>query len=132
MKPAWFGLSGVVLQGGGLVAFILVSRTGWAAVGKPVVMGATLFSVTLLLWYGVKQVKTLSTMILLPTLLAFGFTIALHAVWALGFHGLLHDMEFSAGYLISVLRGTAILFLLYVVGTVFLYFISKVWQGRTR
>jgi hypothetical protein len=131
MRPIHFGIAGTVLQGVGLAAFILISGMGIATVGKPIVIGLTLVSVALLLWHGVKQAKTRAALCLLPALLALGYVIAFHAVGALGFSGLLRDMEFSADYLLSVLRVTAIVFVLYVIGTALLYFVSKALKART-
>lgn len=132
MKPVRFGLAGMVLQGAGLAAFILISRTNISTVGKPVVIGLTLVSVALLLWHSVKQAKTPAVIFMLPALLALGYIVAFHAVGAMGFHGLLRDMEFSADYLLSVLRVTGIVFVAYVVGTALLYFVSKMLKVRTR
>lgn len=131
MKPIRFGVTGTVLQGVGLAAFVLISRTGIANVGKPIVIGLTLVSVALLLWHGVKQVKTRTALCLLPALLALGYVVAFHAVGALGFRGLLRDMEFSADYLLSVFRVAAIVFVLYAIGTALLYFVSKALKARS-
>lgn len=132
MKPGRFCVVGMALQGMGLVAFILISRTSIATVGKPVVIALTLASVALLLWHSVKQAKTPMVIILLPALLALGYTVALHAVGAIGFRGLLRDIEFSTDYLLSVLRVTGIVFVLYVIGTTLLYFVGKMLKVQSQ
>jgi hypothetical protein len=121
MKPVRFGIAGVVLQGIFLAAFILISRTSIAAMGKPVVIGLALICMVVLLWQGVKEAQTRATLFRLPLLLALGYIIAFHVVGVLGFRGLLRDWDFSADYLMSVLRVTIIVFVLYAIGTALLY-----------
>ncbi len=125
MKLIHFGLAGAALQGSGLILFILISRTDIAPVGRAVVIGLTLLSLALLLWNGIKKAKNWVTLLLLPTLLALGYVVAFYAIGFLGFHGLLRDMGFSADYLLSVLRVTAVVFVLYVIGTGLLCFVRK-------
>ena len=132
MNPVRFGLVGMVFQGIALVAFILISHTNIATFGRPVVIGLMLFSVALLLWPNVKQAKTPAVIFFRPALLALGYVVAFHEVGAMEFHGLLRDKEFSAEYFLSVLRVTGVVFVLYVIGTALLYFISQMFKARTQ
>ncbi|MEN6544240.1 hypothetical protein [Parvibaculum sp.] len=125
MKLIRFGVMGIALQGMGLAAFILISRTSVATIGKPAVIGLTVVSVASLLWRSVTQAKTPTVIFLLPALLALGYAIAFHVVGVFGFRGLLRDAEFSVDYLLSVLRVTGIVFVLYAIGTASLYFVGK-------
>jgi hypothetical protein len=126
MKLVRFGIAGMILQGLGVAAFILICRTNVAAVGKPAVVGLTMVAVAMLLWFAIKQAKTWVVLLQLPVLLAIGYSIAFHLVGLLGFRGLLRDTEFSPDYLLSVLGTTGILLVLYIIGATFLYFVDKI------
>jgi len=131
MNNIYFGIAGTVLQSLCLAAFILISRTSFAQGGKLVVIGLTIVSVVMLLWYGVRRVKTRLNLFLLPVLLALGYSIAFHLVGVLGFHGLLMDWDISTDYFMSVLRVTSMVFAMYSIVTAVLYLVNRAIQKNS-
>jgi hypothetical protein len=69
MKLVQFSILGVVLQGTWLLAFVLVSRTSFAGLGKPLVITLACLSVALLLWVGVGYANNSTSVCLLPVML---------------------------------------------------------------
>jgi hypothetical protein len=130
MKAIRFAVVGLVVQALGLASFILISRTSVAAVGKPAVIGLMLTGIALLLWREIKQAKTPVTLLQFPVLLALGYAIAFHLVGAVGFRGLVRDVEFSGDYLLSVLSTTGVVFVVYAIAAALLYFLDKMLRAR--
>jgi hypothetical protein len=126
MKIIWFGILGVIVQGIGLWAFILISPSSISQIGKPAVIALFLSSIILLLWWGIRHSAGWQVLCL-PVLLAIGYLVAFHALGAL-FKGLLRDI--SAPYFVyrvSLLRVFGILTLLYGFATGILVAISNTW-----
>ncbi len=119
------GLTGAVVQGVFLTAFIFVSQTRIAAIGKPFILVCALVVMTLLLWQGVRRAKDWRTLCLLPLALALGYIVSFHLVGLLGFPGLLREFDLSTEYLTSILSVTGAVLLLYAAGTVVIYFFTK-------
>ena len=129
MNPFLFGILGVVIQGVGLVSFMVVSRTNVAAFGKPAVYVLTYLMVCALLWEGVRRAKGVFGLCLLPITLSLGYSIAFHLAGFIGFPGLLSDArEDPLGYFLSVFQVTFLLFIVYAVGTVL--FFGVIWGLR--
>jgi hypothetical protein len=124
MKTIKRGILGVVLQAVCLIAFIEVSRTSIAGIGKPLVVLLSVLSVLLFLWNWLKNEKR-RIILWIPVLLAVGYSIAFHLVGLVGFPGLLADISLSADYAKSVLSVTAIMFGCYSIATGFLYLFLK-------
>jgi hypothetical protein len=132
MKLFLFGIFGLLLQGVGLTAFMVVSRSSGAAWGKAAVIVVTGFAVCTLLWEGVRRSKGILVVCLLPVTLALGYDVAFHALGLLGFPGLLRDAkELSLDYLISVLQVTGTLLIFYGLAAGLFFAISRGFR-RTR
>jgi hypothetical protein len=125
MKLFKLTIAGFLIQALGLIAFILVSRTSVAAIGKPAVIALFTLALMLVLWFSFKWISTRSSLIYLPALLAFGYVVAFHVVGMVAFHGLLSDWDFSLGYLLLLLRMAAIMFVLYAIAAGFLFLLKK-------
>lgn len=118
MKMVQFSILSVVLQGFLLIAFVLVSRTTFAELGKPLVICLALLTVGLLLWREVRRTRDFKFLCLIPFILAIGYIFAFHLVGEFVFPGLLRDVYLPYGaYLWSVLRVTLVLFLGYGMAT---------------
>jgi hypothetical protein len=131
MKIVQFSIFSVVLQGLLLSAFILVSRTTFAELGKPVVICLAFLSVGLLLWQGVRRASDFKSLCLLPVILAIGYVLAFHLVGEFFFPGLLRDVYLPHGaYLWSVLRVTLVLFLGYGIATAISAVLSRAFEKR--
>lgn len=125
MKFFQLTLAGFLVQGLGLIAFILVSRTNAAALGKPAVIALFMFAMLLMLWFSFKWISTRSSLIYLPGLLALGYVVAFHVVGMIAFHGLLSDWAFSLSYLLPLLRTAAIVFVLYAIAAGIIFLLKK-------
>ena len=132
MKYLKIGIAGIVLQAACLAVFIIVSRTSFAAIGKPVVIALTLLVMGVFLWRKVTRVAARRDLFVLSALLALGYAIAFHLVGAIGFPGLLRDLGALADYFVSVMRVTAIVFLLYAIGAWLLYLLNKALNAHKR
>ena len=124
MKTIARGILGIVLQAVCLIAFIVVSRTSVAEIGKPFVVLLSVLSVLLFLWCWLRNEER-RVILWIPALLAIGYSIAFHLVGLVGFPGLLADVSMSADYAKSVLSVTAIMFGCYSIATGFLYLLLK-------
>ncbi len=85
--------------------FIMISRSGWAEIGKPLVLGSTFAAINLLLWWLLKGGRTISSALLAALTLSVSYYVAFHLVGALSFPGLLKDFDLrSWDYLLSIGR----------------------------
>ena len=126
MRLFLFGIVGLLVQGAGLAAFMVVSRSSGAAFGKTAVIVAIGFVVCALLWEGVRRSKGILAVCLFPVVLAFGYVVAFHLLGLLGFPGLLADARQPwLDYLLPLLHVTATLFVLYGVATVGFFAINR-------
>jgi FtsH-binding integral membrane protein len=126
MRLFVFGILGLLIQGAGLAAFMLVSRSSIADFGKPAIMVITGLAICTLLWEGVRRSKGILAVCLLPFTLAVGYTLAFHLLGVLGFPGLLSDAwPPSLDFFLSVLRVTGNLLVLYGLTTVLFFAISR-------
>lgn len=126
MKLVSFGIFGLLIQGAGLAAFMVVSRSSVATLGKPAVIVITGLVVCTLLWEGVRRSKGILSACLLPVMLALGYTVAFHLLGVLGFPGLLSDAKQPwFDYSLSVLRVTGTLLVLYGLLTVLFFAINR-------
>ena len=129
MNPFLFGVLGVVIQGVGLVSFMVVSRTNVAAFGKPAVYVLTCLMVCALLWEGVRRAKGVFGLCLLPITLSLGYSIAFHLSGFIGFPGLLSGVRGDPlDFFLSVFHVTFFLFIVYAAGTVL--FVGVIWGFR--
>jgi hypothetical protein len=118
MRLFLFGVVGLLIQGAGLAAFMEVSRSGNAAMGKLAIVVITGLAICALLWEGVRRSKRVLTVCLLPFALAFGWVLAFHLLGLLGFPGLLNDAWPPwLDYVLSVLRVTGYLLVMYGLAT---------------
>jgi hypothetical protein len=126
MRILLFGILGVLIQGAGLGAFILVSRSSIAGFGKPAIVVVTGLAICALLWEGVRRSKRIFTVCLLPITLALGYVLAFHLLGLLGFPGLLSDAWPPwLDYALAVVRVTGYLLVLYGVATVLFFAINR-------
>ena len=133
MKLVQISILGLVLLGAGLAAFVFVSRTRFADLGKPFVIALAFLGVGLLLWRGVRNVSGVTYLFLLPAMLALGYIAAFHLVGEIGFPGLLRDVRpFTGGYVWSVLRVTSVVFCLYGIATALLFILNRTGHRRVR
>jgi len=72
MKLVFFAIVGLVVQGVGLTAFIVVSRSSVAPLGKPVIIGVAGLAVCALLWEGVRKSKGLLALCVVPSACSVG------------------------------------------------------------
>jgi hypothetical protein len=132
MKLAFFAIVGLVLQGVGLTAFIVVSRSSFASLGEPVVIGVAGLAVCALLWEGVRKSKGLLALCPLPVLLALGYDVAFHLLGVMGFPGLLSDASQPwLDYFLSVLHVTGILIVAYGLVTALFFALSRGFRKTT-
>jgi hypothetical protein len=129
MKLVTFSIFGIILQGVWLVAFILISRTTFADLGKPIVISIACLSVAFLLWRGVRSTNSPTSLCLLPVVLAIGYIIAFHLVGMIGFPGLIRDIHTPySEYLWSLLRVAVVLLFVYGAVTTLLFGFDRVWH----
>ncbi len=126
MRLFLFGILGLLIQGAGLAAFMLVSRSSIAGLGKPAIIAITGLAVCTLLWEGVRRSKRILALCLLPFALAVGYVLAFHLLGVLGFPSLLSD----AGppwldFFLSVLHVMGNLLVLYGLTTLLFFAISR-------
>jgi len=126
VKLFWFGILGLLVQGMGLAAFMLVSRSNDATSGKLTVVVITGLAVCTLLWEGVRRSKGILGVCLLPVLLTLGYVVAIHLLGVFGFPGLLKDAWPPwHDYLLSVLYVSGILLAIYGVATLLFFAVSR-------
>ena len=126
MKLFLFGIFGLLVQGAGLAAFMLVSRSSVAGVGKPATIVITGLVICTLLWEGVRRSRGILALCLLPVVLALGYVVAFHLLGMLGFPGLLSDARQPwLDYLLSLLHVTGTLLVLYGLTTALFFAISR-------
>jgi glucan phosphoethanolaminetransferase (alkaline phosphatase superfamily) len=120
-----------MLQGACLVAFILVSRTEFAPIGKPIVLACTFLGVLVLLWFWIDRTGKFGAFVLAPVSLAIGYAVAYHAVGALWFSGLLKDFYPPYfDYALEVLGSTAMIFVFYWVAAAMLFGLQWLRERR--
>jgi hypothetical protein len=118
----FLAIVGTTLQGACLSAFILVSRTEFAPIGKLIVLACTFLSVSALLWFWTRRTGKFGALVFAPVSLAIGFSIAYHAVGALWFSGLLSDFYPPYfDYVLGVLRVTANMLVFYSTAAAILF-----------
>jgi hypothetical protein len=126
VKLFWFGVLGLLVQGVSLAAFMLVSRSSVAAVGKPAIIVIAGLVICTLLWEGVRRSKGILAFCLLPVLLALGYDVAFHLLGVLGFPGLLSDSRQPwLDYVLPLLHVTVTLLILYGLATALFFVISR-------
>lgn len=126
MKLFWFGILGLLVQGMGLAAFMLVSRSSDATLGKLAVVVITGLAVCTLLWEGVRRSMGILAVCPLPVLLTLGYVVAFHLLGVLGFPGLLKDAWPPwLDYLLSVLYVSGILLAIYGLATLLFFAVNR-------
>jgi hypothetical protein len=129
MKLVQFSIFGMILQSVCLIAFILISRTTLADLGKPIVISLACLGVAFLLWRGVRNASGPTSLCLLPVVLAVGYIVAFHLVGIIGFRGLMRDIHPPYGeYLWSVLRVAVVLLVVYSIVTALLFAFKRAWH----
>jgi hypothetical protein len=126
MKLLWFGILGLAIQGVGLAAFMLVSHSSDATLGKLTVVIITGLAVCALLWEGVRRSKGLLGVWLLPVLLTLGYVVAFHLLGVLGFPGLLSDAWPPwLDYFLGVLYVSGVLMAIYGLATLLFLAVNR-------
>ena len=126
MKIFWFGILGLLVQGVGLAAFMLVSRSSDATLGKLTVVVITGLAVCTLLWGGVRRSKGILVVCLLPVLLTLGYVVAFHLLGVLGFPGLLKDAWPPwLDYFLEVMYVSGILLAIYGLTTLLFFAVNR-------
>lgn len=126
MRLFLFGILGLFVQGMGLAAFVVASRSSVANFGKPAIIAITGIAVCTLLWEGVRRSKGFLAVCSLPLMLAIGYGIAFYLVGFFGFSGLLRGAGgASFDYLLSFLQVVGFLFFLYSVGTTLFFAVNR-------
>jgi hypothetical protein len=130
MKLFWFGILGLLIQGLGLAAFMLVSRSSDATLGKRTVVVITGLAVCSLLWEGVRRSKGILTTCALPFLLTLSYVVAFHLLGVLGFPGLLKDAWSPwLDYFLSALYVSGILLAIYGPATLLFFAVNIVFRS---
>jgi len=125
MRLFLFGILGVLVQGGGLVAFILVSRTNIGDFGKPSIICISGILVLTLLWEGVRRSRGFR-ICLLPITLALGYGAAFHLAGILWFPGLLNDSGAApVDYLWSTIHVFGTLFIIYGIAAMLFFALNR-------
>jgi hypothetical protein len=110
----------------------LISRTGFATPGKPLVISMAILTIGLLLWNAIKNSTSWASLWPLPVVLAVGYVIGFFLVGQFVFRALLHDLylinSFSGP---SVLRVMLVLLLLYSLATILIAAASGKLYKRT-
>jgi len=125
MKTILRSILGVVVQAICLSAFIEISRTNIADIGKPIVVLFSVLVVLLFILVWLKSEGRKQFLVVIPASLAIGYSIAFHFVGLVGFPSLLADANLSTDYVKSLLSVTAVMFGCYLIATGFLYFLLK-------
>jgi hypothetical protein len=126
MRLFWFGILGLLVQGVGLAAFMLVSRSSVATFGKLTVVIITGLAVCTLLWEGVRRSKRIVAVCTLPVLLTLSYVAAFHLLGVLGFPGLLKDAWPPwLDYFLSVLYVSGILLAMYALATLLFFAVNR-------
>lgn len=122
MRLFWFGTLGLLAQGVGLAAFMLISRSNGATAGKLTVVVLTGLAICALLSEGVRRSRGILGVCPLPVLLTLGYVVAIHLLGVLGFPGLLKDAcPPWVDYLLSVLYVSGILLTIYGLATLLFF-----------
>lgn len=128
-----FSAIGVLYQSMSLAAFMFVSGTRFADVGKPLVVGAAMLSTALLVWIWVRSMQKKLWLISVPGALAIGYVVAFHLVGLVLFPGLLGDFYPPyIDYALAVLRVASNAFVLFGLGTASLVFLDRLMAKRGR
>ncbi|MGD0736879.1 MAG: hypothetical protein ABR976_17235 [Terracidiphilus sp.] len=128
-----FSAIGVLYQSISLAAFMFVARTGFAYVGKPLVVAAAVLTTALLLWIWIRSMHETIWLILAPVALAVGYSVAYLLVGVLFFPVLLGDFYPPfLDYALAVLRVTGIAFVMFGLGTVSLVFLDRLMARLCR
>ena len=112
MRLVRLSTMGILLQALLLAGFILVARTDTAQIGKSAVVALAFLTMGALLLYASRALSG-GALVSLCFLLAVGYTVGFHLLGVLFFPGLLKDVDWSSGYLLSTLAVTAAVFALY-------------------
>ncbi|HKU19315.1 MAG TPA: hypothetical protein VJP80_08745 [Candidatus Saccharimonadales bacterium] len=126
MKILRLASIGFLLQLFGIAAFIAVSRTSMATLGKPAVIGIVAILVILVIWTGFKAISLRGSLFYLPALLAAGYVVAFHFLGITAFPGLLRDWDLSRSYFFSVFRVAVVAFALFVATAILLLLLKRV------
>jgi hypothetical protein len=126
MKAILTGFAGTILQALWLSAFMRISQSTTGAAGKAIVIAAAAASIIALLCFALQKIKEPIQIGFLPVLLTSAYLGAFFLVGVFVFPDLLSGASFSAGYIQSILRVGAAVFLIYALATVTLYGITKI------
>jgi hypothetical protein len=135
MRFLSFTAIGVLCQSISLGAFMFIAQTGFADIGKPLVVGGAILVSALLVWAWIRSIKKAIWIVLVPAALAVGYSVAFHLVGVLFFPGLLGDFYSPyIDYAFEVLRVTSNVFVLYGIGTGLLVLLNRavIWAGLLR
>jgi hypothetical protein len=130
-----FSAMGILYQSISLAAFMFIAQTGFAELGKPLVVGAAILASALLVWIWIRSIEKAIWIFLVPAALAVGYLVAFHLVGVLFFPGLLGDFYPPyIDYALAVMRVTANVFVLYAIGTALLVLLNRavMWAGLLR
>jgi len=125
MRILRFGVVGVLVQAAALAAFILVSRSSWARTGKPLVMSLAVLAIGLVLWREIRCSSGIASLFWLPVVLSFGWLLAVEALGAVAFPGLLTDSHWDIDYLFDSVRILVDLTIVYGIATIALFVLHR-------
>ena len=122
-------VAAVVIQSIALAAFGFVGNAGWD-IGKPLIFALTALAMGYLTWRGVKQLRVLNALFVLPAVFTSAYLVAFHVTGVLVFPGLLKDAELSADYFGALLRVGGVVLVGYMLMSGTLYLLHRWFDQR--
>lgn len=123
---------GFVVQVIGLVTFVALANTSWSESGKPLVLGATILGMALLLVIANRSYR-FSRSVIQSALLTLGYVLAHYTLGMLYFSGLLKDVATgSIEHLRTIAATSGLLFSLYLAGSFAAGLFNKFMQNRMK
>jgi hypothetical protein len=132
MHTLIFAAIGFVVQVIGLATFAAVANTSWSESGKPLVLGATMLAMALLLVIANRSYR-FSRSVIQSALLTLGYLLAHYTLGILYFSGLLKDVEIgSIEHLRMIAAMSGLLFSLYLAGSFAAGLFNRFVQNRMK
>lgn len=132
MHTLIFTAVGFVVQVIGLATFVAVANASWSGSGKPLVLGATILAMALLLVIANRSYR-FSRSAVQSALLTLSYLLAHDTLGILYFPGLLKDVEIgSIGHLRAIAIVFGLLFSLYLAGSFAAGLFNRFVQNRMK
>ena len=131
MKLIYLAVVGVSLEGFWLAMYLLVSSTYPSQLSKATVVISAGGSLVALIFYAVARLAKKTDVVMLLTILSFGYVGAFHLVGLLFFRGLLRDASLSFEYVRSLLGIAIVLLVIYMLVALFFYLLNALSHGST-